>query len=92
MNIYIILTLIIFWIISFIGVFYYLYKYYLRNNLAYDFWNFFSKQMTFGKVAFQILINRKNSHQRESKILTLLYVINILVLFLMIWSIAIYQE
>lgn len=92
MNLLLVLLAIIFWISSFVGIFYNLYRYYLYNNLATDFWNFFSKQITFGRVAFNVIFKGENKEQHLAKILKYSYLINITSLIIMIWSLAIYEK
>lgn len=84
------LFFLILWVITFIYLFIYLYKYYIRNNLAFDFWNFYSKNITYGKVLNEIVFRGKNSNQPEVKIIKILYVLIPIFLCLTIWSGAYY--
>lgn len=59
----------ILWFISFIFLFYYLYLYlyYIKNKIAFDFWNFYSKNLTYGKVLNEIVFKGLNRNQYEVK-------------------------
>lgn len=52
---------------SFIAQLYFLYRYYLRNQLAYDWINFFSKNLSLNKTCVDIVFKGTNSHQIEAK-------------------------
>lgn len=54
-------------ICSFTAQIYYLYRYYLRNQLAFDWINFFSKNLSFNKTCNDIVFKGINSHQIEAK-------------------------
>lgn len=52
---------------SLIAQLYFLYRYYLRNQLAHDWINFFAKNLSFNKTCTQIVFQGRNSHQPEAK-------------------------
>lgn len=62
-----------------------LYQYYMRNNYAYDVWNFFSKSMGYNKVVNEIVYNKKNNHQIEARLVKYCYWLVGLLLSLTIW-------
>jgi hypothetical protein len=78
------------WILSFLSLFYYLYKYYINNKLAFDFWNFYSKNLTFGKVLNELVFKGLNKEQYEVKVIKMLYVAIPIFLCLTIWTGAYY--
>ena len=63
------------WFISFIFLFYYLYLYYIKNKIAFDFWNFYSKNLTYGKVLNEIVFKGLNRNQYEVKAIKLTKII-----------------
>ena len=77
------------WFISFIFLFYYLY--YIKNKIAFDFWNFYSKNLTYGKVLNEIVFKGLNRNQYEVKAIKVLYVLVPLFMCLTIWSGAYYK-
>ena len=79
------------WFISFIFLFYYLYLYYIKNKIAFDFWNFYSKNLTYGKVLNEIVFKGLNRNQYEVKAIKVLYVLVPLFMCLTIWSGAYYK-
>ena len=58
----------------FIFLFYYLYLYYIKNKIAFDFWNFYSKNLTYGKVLNEIVFKGLNRNEYEVKAIKGLYV------------------
>lgn len=78
------------WFISFIFLFYYLYLYlylyYIKNKMAFDFWNFYSKNLTYGKILNEIVFKGLNRNQYEVKAIKVLYVLVPLFMCLTIWS------
>ena len=77
------------WFISFIFLFYYLY--YIKNKIAFGFWNFYSKNLTYGKVLNEIVFKGLNRNQYEVKAIKVLYVLVPLFMCLTIWSGAYYK-
>ncbi len=76
----------------FILFIYFLYRYYIRNGLAQDVWNFFSKSNTFNKVVNDLVFKGNNSYQREVIFLKVAFWLVGIFLCLTIWSIGYYEE
>ena len=76
---------------NFILMIYFLYRYYISNEMATDIWNFFSKNNSFNKVMSDFVFKKKNNYQKITKLIRLTYWLVGLFLCLSIWSVGYYE-